>query len=451
MKRIVAALLILLILPLKGWAQGRSLPLVRDEEIETYLKAFSAPVLESAGLYPDAVRFYLVNETDINAFVMGGQNIFLNTGLITAAGSPAALIGVIAHEAGHISGGHLSRGSAAMEDASFQAMMGYLLAAAAAVSGQGKVAAGVASASQHVALRNLLSFTRAQEQAADQAALTFLQQNRWPAEGLLDVLEMLRRRESLNYGGQTAYMRTHPLSRDRIEHIRSYVQNRQASDVALPPDFDRMYSRMVAKLNGFLADPDRVLIQSEGKTDFASRYAASVAYFRKGNLEKALALADGLLKESPGDPYLLELKGQFLFERGRVKDAIPYYQKALARLEHSALIRYALARCYLVEGGENDPRKAIGLLEHALNEEGPSAMAYEQLAIAYGKLKQPAMASLYQAELALVQKHYGEAIQEAKEAQASLPPDSPSGRRAREVEQDAQRLRKEAKENKDRR
>lgn len=449
MWRAMAAWLVMLTLlaPGAGWAQARALPLVRDQEIETYLKAFSAPVLEAAGLYPEAVRFYLVNNPDINAFVMGGQNIFIHTGLITSAGSAAALIGVIAHEAGHISGGHLSRGTEAAENASIQAMVGYVLAAAAAMAGQGQAAAGVASASQSMALRNLLSFSRSQEQAADQAAITFLQKNRWPAEGLLDVLEMLRRRENLSYGGQSQYLRSHPLSRDRIEHIRSYIQNREPSGVALPEGFGRMYGRMVAKLNGFLADPDRVLAQSEGKADFDSRYAASVAYFRKGDLGKALEVVDGLLKQHPADPYLHELRGQFLFERGRVKEAIPSYRKALDLLGgQGALVQISLARCYLADGGADEPRTAIGLLEQAVNEEGPSAVAFEQLAIAHGKLGQKAMASLYQAELALLRRRYGDAVQEAREAEEGLPADSPSWRRAREVGEAARRERKEAKD-----
>lgn len=447
MKRLLALLLIVLILPVQALAQARSLALVRDLEIETYLKTFSAPILESAGLYPDAVKFFLVNSEEINAFVMGGQNIFVHTGLMMQVGSAGALIGVIAHETGHIAGGHLTRGSEAMENASVQAMMGYLLAAAAAAAGQGKVAAGVAGASQSMALNQLMSFSRSQEQAADQAAISYLQQNRWPAEGMLNVLELLRRRESLNYGGQSQYLRSHPLSRDRIEHIRSYVQNREASGLTYPPEFDRMYARIVAKLNGFLADPDKVLAQSEGKADFASLYGASVAYFRKGDLNKALAVLDGLLKESPGDPYVLELKGQFLFERGKVKEAIPFYQQALDKLGGSgALIQVALARCYLAEGGVPDPKKAIGLLEQALNDEGGNAMIYEQMAIAYGKSGQKAMASLYQAELALIRRQYNEAIQEAKEAEQALPANSPSWLRAKEVSETATRQRKEAKE-----
>ena len=210
MKRIFLLLFLVFTVLCPGQVRAQGMILIRDAEIERALRVYSTPIFQSAGLTPEAIRFYLIQDDVINAFVAGGSNIFIHTGLIMASDTPEMLIGVLAHETGHIAGGHLIKGTEALADARTKTLVSSLLAGVAGIAGGANVGAAVASAGMHVAEQGFLAHTRAHEEAADQAALGYLDANRIPAEGMLQMFELLRGLEHRRFGADNPYMRTHP-------------------------------------------------------------------------------------------------------------------------------------------------------------------------------------------------------------------------------------------------
>lgn len=421
-----------------------AIALIRDQEIETTLKEYSFPIFDAAGLTPESVRFFIVNSPEINAFVAGGSNIFINTGLIMATKNPAMLIGVIAHETGHISGGHLPQGAEKMKNAQLGVIFGYILGAAAAASGQGDVGSAIMSSSGHIATRGLLSFTRLNEQAADHAALRYLDRVNISAAGMLEMFEILKKQEDRHFGKIDPYAVTHPLSKERITTVRNHVVKSTIPAGQIPLEFEVMYKRMIAKLTGFM-EPFNTTMSKYPDTDTSveAKYARAIAYYRVPNLPRALSEIDGLLKEFPQDVYFNELKGQILFENGKVKEAIPFYQKAVSLMPNAQLIRVELAKALLALEKDDVLNDAIMHLQRSVSQDNSHSDAWRLLASAYGRKGDMGMSYLALAEEALLQNKPEAASQQAKQALKHLSPGSPSLLRA----EDIIALAKQAKEN----
>lgn len=406
-----------------------SLTLIRDTEIETTLRRWTAPVARQAGLDPDNVRIVLVRNPAVNAFVAGGPNIFLYTGLLLKAQNPDEVAGVLAHEMGHIAGGHLIRGREAMQNASYEAMIGTVLGIGAAVlSGQGAAGAAISAGSRSMAINRFLAHSRVQESSADQAALSFLTGANIPPAGLLHFLERLESEELLPADAQSEYVRTHPLTRNRVEALREGVRRAASSpksqDSLSGPQDREAWARLKAKLTGFLT-PEQVAWTYEDKDmSTAARYARAIADWRQNRVEMALSAMDSLLKSEPDNPYFLELKGQILLESGRVRQAIPFYRKAVERAPEAALIRIDLARA-MIDGTENDPQaltQAIAHLDRAARTEDRSPLIRRLLATAWGRKGNEPMARLNLAEEALLQRRIPDAKRLAQQALDGLPP-----------------------------
>lgn len=419
--------------------------LIRDAEIEMTLRRYADPILTAAQLTPASVNIFIVNDPAINAYVAGGSNMFIHTGLILAAEDPAMLIGVIAHEAGHIAGGHLAQGSEQLQNATVGAIISYVLGAAAALGGSGDVGSAVISAGQHVAQRNLLSFSRMNEQAADQAALQYLDSNKISASGLLDLMEKLRMKETLYKNQMDPYALTHPLSKERIAHIRGHLLGSDIPEKQVPESYQSLHPRMLAKLKGFLQSPEITLSHYPPEDQsLSARYARAVAYHRLSKTELALAEMDGLLAEQPDDPYFLELKGQILSESGRNAEALPYYRKASGALPDVALLHAEYGRELL---SQNPPDYETALIELKLStvQEPHTATTWRLLGECYGALQQTGQASLAYAEAALRSNKPQEALQQIKIALDHLPENSPARLRAEDLQAEAIRLEGEKK------
>ena len=326
-------------------ADGDSPNLIRDVEIETMLRTFEMPVWRAAGLDPNAMHFYIVQDPQLNSFVAGGQNIFMNTGTILRADRPNELVGIMAHETGHIAGGHLARFATEMHDATIKAIIAMAVGAAASVVGHDYRGIGGAMAGgEGVGERSFLSFSVAQEGAADHAAIKFLDATHQSSKGLLDFFKILEPEELLSPAQQDPYMRTHPLTTERIAYIEQHVAQSPYTNNPDPPQWIPMLADVKAKLRGFLDPPEKTL-EKYPTTDQSvpARYARAVAYYRIPEVDKALAEIDSLLHEQPDNPYFWELKGQILFDNGRVAKAIGPYQRAVA-LNNAPLMRVELAQ-----------------------------------------------------------------------------------------------------------
>ncbi|MFQ5786036.1 MAG: M48 family metalloprotease [Alphaproteobacteria bacterium] len=446
--RFAGILLITVVLTLGSPAEGARFSLIRDAEIENTIRTYAAPLFKAAGLDADAVRVHLINDPGLNSFVAGGMQVFINTGLLMTAENPNQVIGVIAHETGHIAGGHLARANEALRGASVMAILAYVLGAATAVASGGKGAGAVIAGGQSLAQQTLLQYSRTQEQAADQFAVTVLDRTKQSSAGLARFLEILSHQEALFVGSQDPYLRTHPLTRDRINFVRHHVAVSPYSSRTEPAAWQEMFRRMQAKLVGFLMPPGRTFARyPESDTSIEARYARAIAHFRHADLVPALAEIDSLIAERPDDPFFHELKGQILFENGRVDDAVAPYRRAVALLPDAPLIRVGLARALIETGASDVLEEASRHLEAVVRRDRDNGSAWRLLSIAYGRTERPGLSALASAELGLLAGRYSEAVGFSKRAIKRLPFGSPGRLRAEDIEHAAKLAMKRAKEN----
>ncbi len=419
------------LLPFQALAQT----LIRDAEIERTLDRMTAPILQAAGLSPSTVEIYILQDRDLNAFVAGGRNIFLNTGLIMKLDTPEELLGVIAHETGHIAGGHLARRAIAQRNAQGPAALGLLIGIAAGIAGGGEAGAAALGGSQALVARYFLKFTRAEEAAADQAALDYLRRARISPEGLLGVMELFRGQEVFTVGNVDPYVQTHPLSTARYELLERKVREITAADsFATDPQTAYWHGRMRAKLEGFLDRPERVLARYEDapETEF-SLYATAVAWHRMPNTTKALAAIDKLIAMHPDDAYYWELKGQILFESARGDEAVPPYRKAVALAPDAPLIAGGLGRALLALGDPAADREALKVLEEARRDDIGDAAVLRDLAVAYARAGDDGMAALATAERYALSNDIQSALIHARRAVSILKEGTPGWIRAQDI------------------
>jgi predicted Zn-dependent protease len=396
---LVLALLVAAPLPAPA-AEKRGIGLIRDAEIEATLQRFVAPITEAAGLEPNSVRIYIVNDDQINAFVAGGMNLFLNTGLLMRSEEPSQLVGVIAHEVGHIAGGHLSRAGPAQRKAAAEMILATVLGAATAAVGAPGLGTAILAGGQSFAQEGLMRFSRGQEQAADQAAVTYLDRAGIPTKGLADFFKILENQNVLALSNANPFLQSHPLTRDRIQFVENHAQ--QQSGLEVPAGWKTAHARMVAKLRAFLRDPREVLQSYQGDDSLTGRYARAIAHYRLPDLPRALAEIDALIAEQPDDPYFRELKGQMLFENGRLEEAIAPYREAVRLAPEAALLRIGLAQVLIETEQPGAVAEAGELLKEALSREPENAGAWRLLGIAQGRGGQDGLSDLAFAEYALL-------------------------------------------------
>ncbi len=416
-------------------SHAQKFTLIRDSEIENTIRSYSAPLFEAAGLDPSAIEIYIVKDKSLNAFVAGGKNLFLNTGLLLGVGNVGQVIGVIAHETGHIAGGHLSRVHDAISNSGAQTILGLVLGTAAAIgTGRADVGTAIAIGATEAGRRSFLKYSRTQEAAADQSALRVLDDTGNSSRGLHDFLKILGEKELLSYRHQDPYVRTHPLSRDRILAVADHVSRSPHSDTPAPEKIQESFRRMKAKLRAFI-EPTSTTFRHYKETDSSieARYARAIAYYRVPDLKRALPIIDGLIAEHPDNPYFLEMKGQMLFENGRVEEALQPYRDSVRLLpDHSLLLR-TLAH---VQIELNDPAyldQAILNLRAALHREPRASNSWRHLAIAYGRLGRMGQSSLAMAEEALLKSDLGAASYHATRAEKLLAEGTPGWIQAQDI------------------
>ncbi len=419
--------------PAQGPALAAGISLIRDAEIEQTLDEITNPILEAAGIEPGSVKLYIVRDRQLNAFVAGGMNLFLNTGLLMKTADPTELAGVIAHEVGHIAGGHLTRAGLAQKRAAAEMILGAVLGAAAAVAGAPAVGAALMTGGQTVAQGNFMSFSRSQEQAADQAAMSILDRLHVSADGLARFFGVLEDQNVLSVSGTTPYLRSHPLTRDRMQFVEAHAAASRSGARPPPAAWVEGHQRMVVKLTAFLDDPVQALQRFPDDGSLINRYGRAIALYRLPDLSAAVAEIDGLLAEHPDDPYFHELKGQMLFENGKVGDAIAPYREAVRLAPGSALLRIGLARALIEAGVEPNHREAIQQLEQALQVEPNNADAWRLEGIAKGQAGQEGPSSLALAEWALLVGKERDARLYARRAEANLDPKDPGWLRLQDI------------------
>lgn len=426
--------------------QKRGVSLVRDTEIENTLRVYAAPIFNAAGLDAAAVRIHLVRDDSLNAFVANGQRIFFHTGLLSRAETPDEVIGVLAHEAGHITGGHLARFNDGIRDASNSNLAALLIGIPLAlVTQNGEVAAAAASLGSQISTRQILAFTRSNEQSADQAAVDFLDMAGMSSRGLLQFMKVMMEQNAAFTTSASPYAQTHPLSADRIAFFENHLANSRFANAELEPFYQRLHNRMRAKIFGYLSPSNRVLSTydaPETLDDDASinaLYARAIALMRDSRIDEAVAAATRLINAAPEDAFFYELRANILRDGARLIEAIEDYEKALDILPWAALIRLNLSQT-LVELNDTDLDDQAEIhLREALRYEPWLVSAWRLLATIYGRRGDFGQTALAQAEEAIYRSQKQQALGHARRALDLLPEGSPSWLRAQDIEIQAQR------------
>ncbi|MDE1567195.1 M48 family metalloprotease [Aquabacter sp. P-9] len=388
-------------------AQARP-KLIRDAEIENLLRDYIRPILKVAGLTQQNIDVVLISDRSFNAFVADGKRIFINVGALMDAETPNQIIGVLAHEIGHISAGHLVRMREQIAGAQTMAIAAMLLAgagvaagAAAGASGStvGGAAAGAITAPQEMIRRSLLSYQRGQELEADRLAVKYLTATQQSAKGMLETFERFQSDQLFLSQRIDPYLLSHPMARERIAALEQLAKASPYYNAKDPPELQARHDLMRAKLFGFMERPDAVLRRyPPSDTSLAAQYARAISAYRYGNVNDSISKIDALIARQPGNPYFVELKGQALLEAGRAGQAVPPLQQAVRMTNGNPLIRAMLGQALVESGNPAYTDEAIRELSFATQRDPNSALAWRSLATAYGRKGDLANADLASAQ-----------------------------------------------------
>jgi predicted Zn-dependent protease len=416
-------------------------PIIRDAEIEQLLREYTQPILKAAGLARQNIQIVIINSRSFNAFVADGRRIFINAGALMEADTPNQVIGVLAHESGHIAGGHLSRMREQLRAATTQSIIAMILGAGAMVAasrsndpGAGHAGIAALTAPQAILQNSLLAYVRTQEDAADRAGVKYLTATGQSAKGMYETFKRLA--DQILYSSRSIdpYMQSHPMPAERVRALEGMAKSSPYWDRKDPPALQFKHDLMRAKLYGFM-DPRAGVARRYPINDnsVAARYARAIATYRFAHLPGALGQIDGLIQAYPQNPYFHELKGQALLEAGRPADAIAPLRRAVQLAPNPALIQIMLAQALLATNNKAHAEEAVKLLEAALRREPEAAEAYRQLAVAHGRRGDLARADLASAQAAFMRGDLPAARALATRAKKQFPVGSPGWVKADDI------------------
>jgi predicted Zn-dependent protease len=420
-------------------AETRGMPVIRDAEIEQLLRDYAQPILHAAGLAKQNVRVVVLGDRSFNAFVMDGRHIFVNAGTLFDAKTPNEVIGVFAHETGHLAGGHLQRLREQLASAQTASIIALLAGIGAAVAGArsgaaGDIGAAAIMAPQSAILRSMLSYVRTQEDQADHAGVKFLNATGQSPKGMVDLFKRLSNEVLFNSRYIDPYMQTHPMPADRVAALETLARASPYWDRKDPPELVLRHELMRAKLSGFLERPDTIARRYPvSDHNLPARYARAISTYLHSDLRQALAQMDGLIQAQPNNPYFYELKGQALLEGGHASEAVAPLRQAVQLSHSNPLMEILLAQALNATNNPKLAEEAVALLRTAIVREPEAPQAYSQLAMAYGRKGDLANADLASAQAAFARGDLKTARQLATRAKTRLPIGSPAWVRADDI------------------
>lgn len=419
---------------------------LRDAETEALFRDASAPIFKAAGFNPNAIDLVLLNDGSINAFVAGGQAIYIHSGLISAADNVNELQGVIAHELGHITGGHIIRYNEGLKPATGITVLSLLLGGLAAAAGSPDAALGVFMAGQQAALGKFLAFSRAQESSADAAGAKFLSDAGISGRGSIEFFKKLQNQE-FRYGYNASknpdaeFYSTHPMTSDRLTTLQDVYEKDPAWNTPPPAELQARFQRVKAKLNGYLAEPqDTLRAYPDYMTDIPARYARAYAFHKEAYVDKALAETRALIASDPDNPYFLELEGQILLESGRPADALPPLRKATQLTGNEPLIATTFGHALIATEDKDNFAEAEKVLKTSASRDRDNPFTWYQLGVVYEAKGDIPRARLASAEQQLMNMQLAEAVRSAEAAEAALPKGTPDWLRAQDIAMSAQAM-----------
>jgi predicted Zn-dependent protease len=416
------------------------IPMIRDAETEQLLRDYTAPILKAAGLAQQNVQVVIIDDKSFNAFVMDAHRIFVNSGALTQATAPNQLIGVFAHETGHIVGGHLSKLRQELANAQTAMIIAMLLGVGGMVAAGhshnddlGNIGGAVFTAPQAYAMNSILSYQRAQEESADRAGVRFLTMTGQSAKGMYDTFKRFADESLFAAHGANPYAQNHPMPQERMDALAELVKT-PYWDKKDPPELQFRHDMMRAKLYGFTERPDVVQRRyPPSDTSLPARYARAISAYRFGDLHSAIAQIDGLIQAMPNNPYFYELKGQALLDGAHPAEAVAPLRRAVQLAPSPALIQILLAQALVATNDARLAEEAIPLLHTALLKEPESGDGYTTLAMAYGRKNDLADADLASAQAAFARGDNKTARELAARAKQRFPVGSPGWVRADDI------------------
>ena len=436
--RVVRLLMLALMLLSISWqpaaAEESGPSVLRDSETEQLFRDASRPLILAANLDPDSVQVVLLGDPEINAFVATGQTVYIQSGLLLAADDVGQLQGVIAHELGHVAGGHSIRLQDGANQATGITIATMVLAVLAMAAGAGEAGMGIMAAGQQAAMGEFLAFTRAQESSADQAGAKYLSKAGISGRGLLKFFGKLQNQEyRLAIYATDSYARTHPLSSERIQALDQQFRHDPAWSHPVDPNLEARFEQVKAKLLGFSNPKQAVVKYPETDQSIPAHYARAYAYHVGGYPDKALAEADALLAADPHDPYFLELKGQVLLESGKPKEAIAPLREATTRSGNAPLIASMLGHALVATDDAKNFTEAKQVLKTAVARDNKNPFAWYQLGIVYDREGDEARAALATAERNNLENNPKLALASAQTALRGIPEGTPDWLRAQDI------------------
>ena len=407
---------------------------LRDAETEQLFANASAPLVEAAGLRPGNVEFVLLDDPSINAFVAGGQRVYVHSGLIMQADHVGQLQAVLAHELGHVEGGHVLRLQSGMKDATVISIVSLVLGGLAAAAGGGEAGMGAMALGQQIALGRFMAFSRTQEASADQAGARYLIDAGISGRGSVEFFKKLQNQEfRLNIPQEDSYARTHPLSRERAVAMQEKLGKDPAWDKPADPELEAQFQRVKAKLIGYL-DPSRAFRDyPRGDDSIAGRTARAYAYHQGGYPEEALVETSSLLAEAPDDPFLLELHGQILLDGGNPDAALDPLRRAVALAPDEPLIATTLGHALVASEDPAAYDEAEQVLRSAVARDRTNGFAWYNLGVIYDRHGDDARAALASAERFQLLGQHLLALGAARRAMAGIDRQGPDWLRAQDI------------------
>jgi predicted Zn-dependent protease len=398
--------------PMPALAQGKGPPVIRDTEAEQLLRDYTRPILRAAGMEKQNIQMVIINESAFNAFVADGRRIFVNYGAMMQSETPNQIIGVLAHETGHLAGGHLSKLREQLAQAQTQLIIAMLLGAGALVagsrggnanSGLANVGAAAVSAPQEVIRRTLLSYVRQQEENADRAGVKFLTATGQSARGMYETFKRFTDESLFAARGSDPYVQSHPMPAERVAALEELARTSPYWDKKDDPALQLRHDMVRAKISAFMERQDTVYRRYPLSSDsLPARYARAIATYRHGDLRSAVAQIDALIQQQPSNPYFYELRGQALLEGGKPAEAIAPLRKAVQLSNNAPLIEMLLGQALVASDNKAYTEEAIAILRAAVARETEAPLGYTQLAMAYGRKGDYAQADLASAQAAFL-------------------------------------------------
>ena len=452
MRMLMLALMLGLATARPAAAQEQGPSILRDTETEALFDEVAKPLVQAAKLDPKSVKVVLLNDQEINAFVAGSQNVYVNSGLITSADNVNQLQAVVAHELGHVAGGHAIRMGEGAKEATGITLATMVLGAIAIAAGAGDAGMGLMMMGQQAAMNRFLAFTRAQETSADLAGVDYLSKAGISGRGSLEFFKKLQNQEyRLAIYAKDSYDRTHPLSSERISILENLYKKDPAWDRKPDPALEAKFQRVKAKLLGFINQRQAINKYPETDQTVPAHYARAYAYHLGAYPEKALSEADALLKTDPNDPYFLELKGQILLEGGRPAEAVAPLREATERSGRAPLIASMLGHALISTEDPKNYAEAKNILKNAVSSDNENPFAWYQLGMIYDREGDTPRAALATAERNNLEGNPKLALASAEMAMRGIPSGTPDYLRAQDIAMVSKiELKKDKKGNRDR-